>query len=135
MADSKEFKSMEEKLAAVMKTEEAQRLIKELTEKAPPFEELAEEEIVRIQEQGDMLAAKAQAYYMGYMRAVPGYGDQAADAGVTIVAATVGSVVGTTAGQIVGKKMDGSVNLREQVINPAYRKERLNINTKFQTKY
>lgn len=93
-------------------------LVEELKKMAPPLEILADEEIESIEKASKILAAKAESYYLGYLRAQAQPGGEVADAGVTILAATTGSVVGTVVGQIVGKKLDKTVNIREHVINP-----------------
>jgi hypothetical protein len=107
-----------ERLIELMQSEEARAMLKELSEAAPPLEILAEEEVEDIQRAGKILAAKAEAYYLGYLRGKPVPGGEVADAGVTIVAAVTGSTVGTVVGQIVGKKLDLAVNVRERAVNP-----------------
>ncbi len=116
MADSK--LSDETIKKCITENEEVQLLIKELQENAPPLEILAKDEVEEIERAGKILAAKAEAYYLGYLKGQRVPGGEVADAGVTIVAATAGSAVGTVVGQIVGKKMGNEINLREQLIHP-----------------
>ncbi len=111
-------KSSADELEKALKTGEAKDLMKDLKENAPPLEELAREELEEISRLGKVLAGKAEAYYLGYLRGTPSPGGEVADAGITIVAVVAGSTAATVAGQIVGKKMDGSINIREQLINP-----------------
>jgi len=109
---------MSEALTKAIEKGDTEKLIEELKKLAPPLEILADDEIESIEKASKVLAAKAESYYLGYLRGQVGPGGEVADAGVTIVAATAGSVVGTVVGQIVGKKLDKAVNIREQVINP-----------------
>ncbi|MGB3211847.1 MAG: hypothetical protein WBB19_14180 [Desulforhopalus sp.] len=112
----------QEQIIEVLESPEIQALIKELNSMAPPFEELAQEEIEDIQKTGKLLATKAEAYYFGYLKAAGrGIGPQADG---SIVGAVVGSTVGTVVGQIVGKKLDSSINVRDLVINPALRSKK-----------
>ena len=98
--------------------EEVLKFIEELEKNAPPLEYLAKDEIEQIQKAGKMMAAKAEAYYLGYLKGERVPGGEVADAGVTIVAAVAGSAVGTVVGQVVGKKMSDEINTREHLINP-----------------
>ena len=120
MVERSKIKSgaMSEALARAIEKHDPKELVEELKKLAPPLEVLADEEVEEIEKATRVLAAKAESYYLGYLRGQVGPGGEVADAGVTIIAATTGSVVGTVVGQIVGKKLDKAVNLREQVINP-----------------
>lgn len=102
-----------------LETEAARELMKLLEENPAPLEYLAADEIETIRQAGRVLAAKSEAYYLGYLSGRVGAGGEVADAGVTIVAATAGSAVGTVVGQIVGKKISSEVLVREELINPA----------------
>lgn len=101
--------------------EDLEGLRKELMEAAPPWEQIAPEELRRIEDAGELMAARAESYYYGYMRAVSGsdVGTQAAGA---IVGAVVGSTVGTVVGQIVGKKLDKTINIRDLVTSDITRR-------------
>lgn len=107
-----------ERIKEIEASEEYKALVRDIKKNAPPLEVLAPEEIASIEEACKVLAAKAESYYLGYMRGNMDAGGEVADAGVTIVASTAGAAVGTAVGQIVGKKMDGAINTREHVINP-----------------
>ncbi len=121
-------KSSAHELEKALKKGDARELMKDLKENAPPLEELARDELEEISRLGKVLAGKSEAYYLGYLRGTPSPGGEVADAGITVVAAVAGSTAGTVVGQIVGKKMDGSINIREQVINPEmFRAEMKNI--------
>ncbi len=92
--------------------EEVAKLRDKMIENAPPWEEIAPAELKQIEESGQLMAARAESYYYGYMRSVAGVDPQAS----AIVGAVVGSTVGTVVGQIVGKKLDKSVNVRDMVV-------------------
>ena len=117
MANSK-GKTGRDALIKALNTDEAKKYIQELKDNQPPLEILAKEEVETIEKAGRILAAKAESYYLGYLKGQASAGGEVADAGVTIVAATAGSAVGTVVGQIVGKKMGGAINIHEQIINP-----------------
>ncbi len=108
-----------EKLGAAHASDTTE-LREELLDNAPPWEEIAPEELKRLEETGELMAARAESYYYGYIRTSAGSGVEPQAAGA-IVGAVVGSTVGTVVGQIVGKKLDKTLNVHDLVIRDRIR--------------
>ncbi len=97
--------------------ETARELVADLQQQVPPWTEIAPEEIENLVKAGELLANKAESYYLGLLRGRGADEPQAAAAAVG--AATAGSTVGTVVGQIVGKKLGAEIVLPLELVTPS----------------